>query len=556
MSELLPTRQARSIEEGLLDYLTTTFALADDDARLALAEFLRDEHTGLFKGPYLRLRLPFKPADAAPHFSWIPEFTPYRHQAAAFARLSSDDLGPDKPRPLPTLITTGTGSGKTEAFLYPILDHVLRARRAGASGMKALILYPMNALANDQAKRLTELLTTREELAGITAALYTGQEGPARTKVTPDGLITDRAIIRDDAPDILLTNYKMLDQLLLRHEDQNLWAQSADSLQYLVLDEFHTYDGAQGTDVAMLLRRLGLAIKSHWLEGSHTDEEWRRPLGRITRWPPRHARRPGRRRDGRLPRRSSATSSTPRASCSKNASPSRTARDASVRSNGGPGRARPHPPRPARHQRDPRRARPDGRPRLHHRAVRRLYVTRVRLTASWTPTPACCPAGPGHPDQGSGDRDRVRRPPHRLAEKLFPGASTDADDDRLVFLTPGCGAQPRPRDAGPLELTVETHLWVQSSPASTGWRARPPSTAGATTARPWRPRVMRRPPSPARSPRHLLPALRPLGLGRRLALVGSDLASDDTPSAANTRPPGAVRALLYALEAEHTGTPP
>src|SRR4029078_3184265 len=102
------------------------------------------------------------------------------------------------------------------------------------------------------------------ELAGVTAALYTGQAGPTRTAVTVDGLITDRAIIRNTAPDILLTNYKMLDQLLLRHEDQNLWRQSATSLRYLVLDEFHTYDGAQGTDVAMLLRRLGLALKSHW----------------------------------------------------------------------------------------------------------------------------------------------------------------------------------------------------------------------------------------------------------------------------------------------------
>lgn len=51
-------------------------------------------------------------------------------------------------------MTTGTGSGKTECFLLPILDHVLRARRTGHSGMKALILYPMNALANDQAARL------------------------------------------------------------------------------------------------------------------------------------------------------------------------------------------------------------------------------------------------------------------------------------------------------------------------------------------------------------------------------------------------------------------
>lgn len=150
---------------------------------------------------------------------------------------------------------------------------MLRARRAGVHGLKALILFPMNALANDQAGRLTELLTSREELAGINAALCTGQSGPQRTKVTADGLITDRAIIHDSAPDILLTNYKMLDQLLLRHEDQRLWQQSAISLQYLVLDEFHTYDGAQDTDVAMLLRRLGLALKSYWPQGAYADAD-------------------------------------------------------------------------------------------------------------------------------------------------------------------------------------------------------------------------------------------------------------------------------------------
>ncbi len=286
MSELLPTVQARDVQRGLLDYLTTTFALADPDAQRALAEFLQDGSDGIFKGPYLRLRLPFRPAEEGwqASLAWRPPFTPYGHQAAAFARLTTADRGQDKPRPLPTLVTTGTGSGKTEAFLYPILDHVLRARRAGLGGLKALILYPMNALANDQAGRLAALLTSREDLAGVTAALYTGQAGPTRTSVTSEGLITDRGIIRDSAPDILLTNYKMLDQLLLRHEDQRLWEQSATSLQYLVLDEFHTYDGAQGTDVAMLLRRLGIALKSHWPAGDPglTDEDWARPLGRIT----------------------------------------------------------------------------------------------------------------------------------------------------------------------------------------------------------------------------------------------------------------------------------
>jgi len=285
MSELLPTVQAGNVRRGLVDYLTTTFALSDADVRDGLDRFLSDPSSGMFKGPYVRLRLPFRPADDGwrDALEWFDGFPPYGHQAAAFRRLSTSIAG-ERRRPKPTLVTTGTGSGKTEAFLHPIIDHVLRARRDGVTGMKALILYPMNALANDQAKRLTEMLTGHAELGAITAALYTGQSGPTHTSVTADGLITDRAVIRDTAPDILLTNYKMLDQLLLRHEDQQLWRQSATSLQYLVLDEFHTYDGAQGTDVAMLLRRLGLALKSHWSDNDPaiTDADRARPLGRMT----------------------------------------------------------------------------------------------------------------------------------------------------------------------------------------------------------------------------------------------------------------------------------
>lgn len=287
MSELLPTVQAEDIQKGLLDYLTTTFALADPEARGSITEFLGDPQSGIFKGPYVRLRLPFEPASEGWERSldWHEGFSPYGHQAAAFERLSSANLGDTKSRPLPTLVTTGTGSGKTEAFLYPILDHVLRAKRNGEQGIKAVILYPMNALANDQARRLAQLISSSPALGGVRAALYTGQKGSGTSSVvSAEGLITNRETIRQDPPDILLTNYKMLDQLLLRTADQGLWQKSATSLRYLVLDEFHTYDGAQGTDVSMLLRRLGLALKRSWpAEHPLIDDAARdRPLGLVT----------------------------------------------------------------------------------------------------------------------------------------------------------------------------------------------------------------------------------------------------------------------------------
>lgn len=91
--------------------------------------------------------------------------------------------------------------------------------------------------------------------------------------MTETAVIGDPYAMRASPPDILLTNYKMLDMLLLRSEDVPLFHNAGESLRYLVLDEFHTYDGAQGTDVAMLLRRLGVAL------GVTTDE---RPLGAIT----------------------------------------------------------------------------------------------------------------------------------------------------------------------------------------------------------------------------------------------------------------------------------
>lgn len=291
MSTLLPTLQAADLRRALTDYLATTFALTDVDARTALTDFLEDQQTGIFKGPWTRLRVPFEPAEDGwqDSLDWLPDgFSAYAHQAAAFARLTSKPNSGDSltteglRRPQPALVTTGTGSGKTEAFVYPIIDHALRTRSLGIRGMKALILYPMNALANDQAGRLTSLITKDPRLSRVTAAIYTGEQQSERTIVSERGLITDRAIIRDDPPDILLTNYKMLDQLLLRHDDRRLWTASAHSLRYLVLDEFHTYDGAQGTDVAMLIRRLGMILSRHRTTDHEGGDKSQSVLGPIT----------------------------------------------------------------------------------------------------------------------------------------------------------------------------------------------------------------------------------------------------------------------------------
>ncbi len=240
--------------------------------REALSQFLKDQADGIFRGPYLSVRTPFRsvePGWESP-LEWLPDgFTPYLHQAKSFERLSTVDCR----APQPTLVTTGTGSGKTECFLMPVLDHCARMRAEGKGGIKALILYPMNALASDQAGRIAKTIAEEGRLAGVTAGLYVGEEG-RHDAMGADHIIDKRDALRADPPDILLTNYKMLDFLLLRQEDRDLWAvNTPDTLQYLVLDEFHTYDGAQGTDVAMLIRRLGARLKMATAD---------RPLGTAT----------------------------------------------------------------------------------------------------------------------------------------------------------------------------------------------------------------------------------------------------------------------------------
>jgi ATP-dependent helicase YprA (DUF1998 family) len=134
------------------------------------------------------------------------------------------------------------------AYIVPIVDHVLR--RGRGQGIQAIVVYPMNALANSQKEELGKFLERGygKGQSPVTFARYTGQEkGP------------EREAIRSNPPDILLTNYMMLELLLTRHEDRAL-VRAAQGLKYLVFDELHTYRGRQGADIALLIRRCRLAF--------------------------------------------------------------------------------------------------------------------------------------------------------------------------------------------------------------------------------------------------------------------------------------------------------
>jgi ATP-dependent helicase YprA (DUF1998 family) len=158
----------------------------------------------------------------------------YQHQADAIQRAR---LGRNY------VLTTGTGSGKSLAYIVPIVDHILR--NGGGRGIQAIVVYPMNALANSQFGELQKFLQLGfpDGKGPVTFARYTGQERDE-----------ERNIIVSKPPDILLTNYVMLELILTRVYEKQL-IKAAQGLKFLVLDELHTYRGRQGADVALLVRR-------------------------------------------------------------------------------------------------------------------------------------------------------------------------------------------------------------------------------------------------------------------------------------------------------------
>ena len=165
-----------------------------------------------------------------------PPFDLYKHQVEAIQRAASGAS---------YVVTTGTGSGKSLCFFIPIIDKILRGRATGGPRRtRAIVIYPMNALANSQQEELGKF--ARNAAGLVEFARYTGQESNEI-----------REAIAKSPPDILLTNFMMLELLLTRQEPLDRQViKNCEGLEFLVLDELHTYRGRQGADVAMLVRRL------------------------------------------------------------------------------------------------------------------------------------------------------------------------------------------------------------------------------------------------------------------------------------------------------------
>jgi hypothetical protein len=246
--------------EEYRDYLRTEFRAKDKALRTALEREL-DRPLFLAQEPFYQAHRPFKLGKqwrelaidpklarvmedrARKHGSMTPEFA-FLHQSEAIAELLSFTA-----RPL--VVTSGTGSGKTEAFLLPVIQNAIDdASRFNRSGLTAILIYPMNALSNDQRQRIEEYLQASGFGGAVSVAQYDRGTSQAR-----------RDELRTSPPHVLLTNYMMLEYLLTRPADrEDIFANHR--CRFLVLDEVHTYRGTLGSNIALLVRRLRAHLAS------------------------------------------------------------------------------------------------------------------------------------------------------------------------------------------------------------------------------------------------------------------------------------------------------
>ncbi len=272
-----PVNLAEQVEQRYKRYLETTFYFKDRDLRKLFQKALGSGH--LSKGPYLEATSVFKrgkkthelfrelltePRDQGFLKAVLGDRPLYLHQEDAIRKVFGKKRN--------VVVATGTASGKTETFLYPVLLHLYREFQTGqlGPGVRALILYPMNALANDQRDKLGEICKRLQERGSpfkFTFGQYIGETPEdkndswrhARDHIDQrlPGELVLRQEMREKPPHILLTNYSMLEYLLIRPNDSPLFDnECARWWTFLVLDEAHQYRGSKGIEMGMLVRRL------------------------------------------------------------------------------------------------------------------------------------------------------------------------------------------------------------------------------------------------------------------------------------------------------------
>lgn len=275
--------QTNFIKSKFSTYLRSTFDIRDKTYKKLYNDRLTELESKLYKGPYLSSTLPFEPSKSINELIkdnvFEKEFLKvgdldfdrpcYAHQVNAFTRIGNGKN---------IVVTTGTGSGKTECFMLPIINELIKELNKGDKepGVRAIFLFPLNALVYDQIDRLRSFLKNYEE---IKFGFYTGRTPEDRKSI--DGKkqielykrkygepskneILTREEMRANPPQILFTNYSMLEYLLIRPSDESLISQDAlKHLKFIVLDEAHIYRGALGIEISLLLRRLlGTANKN------------------------------------------------------------------------------------------------------------------------------------------------------------------------------------------------------------------------------------------------------------------------------------------------------
>ena len=285
-----PVKASKNIKEEFINYVETSFSFAEESLR---EQFVRELDKIVAAGPYLEVNDVFQSGKSIEQLIEEGVLSPLFRRLEEKKELSSKNkksLPIERPlylhqeKAIRTLVcgknavvSTGTGSGKTNCFLIPVINELLREQEHGTlnDGIRALFIYPMNALANDQIKNIRKLLmeypditfgvyngaTEEDEEKALTVyeAMFAREEvEKLRTKLSNEKL--SRAEMKKNPPHILFTNYAMLEHLLFRPNDDVLFTNS--DFRFVVLDEAHVYAGATGIETALLLRRLKARITS------------------------------------------------------------------------------------------------------------------------------------------------------------------------------------------------------------------------------------------------------------------------------------------------------